>query len=190
MSYEIEYAKHAYKTKDKYNNDVFFSYIEIASNNVHPRIPRPVFFAEGESWKIIQRACQIGMDCESGCFKPRGRWVSPESYIRRWREVLKEAPSFEWFIQRNPHTKFEIAVKKEKFLAYLTNSPTDDEYSPANQIRGIIKDIIPRERRFYDEDVLIYEVPIKTFDDVHKATSLKTYLTKDKQLYWFDLIVN
>ena len=36
MSYEIEYSKHALKAKNKYNDDVFFTYVKICSNNVSP----------------------------------------------------------------------------------------------------------------------------------------------------------
>ena len=60
MSYEIEYSKHAFKGKDQYDNDAFFTYVKTSSNNVDPRTPNPRFFKAGQAYEIIGEACKVG----------------------------------------------------------------------------------------------------------------------------------
>lgn len=188
MSYEIEYSKHAFKSKNKYGDDAFFCYVMVCSNNVDPRTPRPMFFANGQTWNIIQQACRFGADCESGGYKPKNRWVSPESYIKNWRGVLKEAMSLE-FLTNGRFVEMTIAVKKEVFQATMSaEAPKDKKYS-FERLQKTLTDprVKSEDRRWFDENLVQLSIHIKTYADVELYQELFYDMKELNLLYFTDL---
>jgi hypothetical protein len=188
MGYEIEYKKVAFKVLDKYGDEVYFTYITQASNNVSPRIPRPAFFEAGRAWEIIQQACKVGADVESGMYKPKNRWSTPESYIRAWRKTLKEALPLEDLVRENPYARLEIAVLKERFQTYLNTAPAikDKEYYH-KRITNLIMGLACRDKKFFDDDIRVFEIPIKSFSDVEKYKDLLYCICNEGLLYYRSL---
>ena len=188
MSYEIEYSKHALKAKNKYNDDVFFTYVKICSNNVSPRHPGPMFFAHGQAWNIIQQACKFGADCESGSYKPKNRWVSPESYIKNWRKVLKEATPLGEFA-RDHFIKLTVAVKKGDFQETMLSEPPKDKKFYFDRISKALEDprVVWEERQWFEENLLQYSIHIEYYEDVELARDLFNDLKEIGHLYMSDL---
>jgi hypothetical protein len=185
MSYEIEYTKRAYRATDKYGNEAFFTYVTTCSNNVDPRTPRPFFFGTGMRWEIIRRACEFAGSCESGVWKPLNRRVSPESYIRRWREVLKNAPTLEEFLDHN-RMNFRLVMKNEATKTYLDNAPTNpnpDKYR-WDRIRELLEGLTFQDSKMYNESYTSVEIPVKIYADVERAVELNNHLKEVSLLAW------
>jgi len=186
MSYEIEYEKKAYRALDKHGEEVFFTYVTTCSNNVDPRTPRPRFFKAGRRYEIIQRACEFAGDCESGCWKPKNRWVSPESYIRRWRKVLKEAVSLEVLHGR---MTLRLTMKQAELKDYLEHggdepiNPNPDKYR-WNQITELLKELPRTDTKMYNESYTFVEIRVKTYADVERAVELESHLKEIGLLAW------
>lgn len=196
MSYEIEYTKKAYRAhSDTHNTDVFFAFCTIASNNVDPRIPRPFFIGIGHDWEIIQEVCQIAGDCESGCLKPHNRRCSPESYIRRWREVLRDAPSLEGFAGSN-NLHLKLTMKRDALKAYLKSEPViksiaqQDHWAEQasrarwNRISELLKGLPWNEHKWFDEEHVSVDIPVKSYADVERAVELAGHLKEVSLLCW------
>ena len=184
MSYEIEYTKKAFKAhSDTYNDDVYFAFITTASNNVDPRTPRPMLVGIGMAWEIIQKVCVLASDCESGCLKPKNRRCSPESYIRRWREVLKTAPSLE----NLRHLRLKLTIKYRELLAYLdeANVPTDnsDKYR-WDRIKELLKGCMLNSHTWFNEEHTSVEFSIKSYEDIKRAVELESHLKEVSLLCW------
>lgn len=188
MGYEIEYKKVAFKALDKHGDEAYFTYITQASNNVSPQIPRPAFFEAGRAWQIIQQACKVGADVESGMHKPNNRWSTPESYIRAWRKILKEARPLEDLVRGNPYARLEIAVLKDRFQTYLNTAPAnkDKEYYH-KRITALIAGLACVDKKFFDEDIRVFEISIKSFSDVEKYKELLDCICNEGLLYYQSL---
>ena len=186
MSYEIEYTKKAYRAhSDTYNTDVFFTFCMIASNNVDPRTPHPYFIGIGQGWEIIQKVCQIAGDCESGCLQPHNRRCSPESYIRRWRQVLKDAPSLEGFAN-STHLQLKLTMKRDALKAYLNSEPVvknPDKYR-WDRISELLKGLPWDEHKWFDEEHASVEIRVRTYADVERAMELAGHLKEVSLLCW------
>jgi hypothetical protein len=183
MSYEIEYTKKAFKAhSDTYNTDVYFAYVTHASNNVDPRTPHPMLVGIGMAWEIIQKVCVLASDCESGCLKPKNRRVSPESYIRRWREVLKTAPSLETL----KYLRLKLTMKHDKLEAYLDNVPTNPNSDKWrwDRIRELINPLSPERTTWFDEKHTTVEIPVKSYEDIKRAVELEHLLKEASLLCW------
>jgi hypothetical protein len=187
MSYEIEYSKHAFKGTDHLGNEAFFTYAKTASNNVSPRTPIPRLIKAGWAYEIIGEACRIGAVVESGCWKPRNRWSTPEAYIRSWRQKLKEARPFEEFTRENPLAEIEIAVRRDAFQTYLDTPPANPNPAGWTKIRiqellkhGVVKE----DRPFFNEKLLLLKINLRTFSDVEKAVELSQLIRDVGLLYW------
>lgn len=181
MSYEIEYSKKAYRSTDKYGNEAFVTYVTTCSNNVDPRTPRPMFFWAGQRWEIIKRACDFAGDCESGVWKPKNRWVSPESYIRNWRKVLRNALSLEVLHGR---LRFKLTMKHEAFRAYLKSEPNLGMEYQWGRVKELIVGLTMEDFRRYDQDYTSVEIPVKSYADVERAVELNEHLKKIGVLGW------
>lgn len=186
MSYEIEYSKRAFKAHDAtYNDEVYFAFITTASNNVDPRVPRPMLIGIGQGWEIIKKVCVLSSSCESGCLKPNNRSCTPESYIRRWREVLKNAPSLEELLN---HTRLslELTVKQDELKAYLANTPTNpnpDKYQ-WDRIKGLLGTLPLTDGTWFNEKHTEIEIPVKSYEDIERAVELEHLLKEQHLLCW------
>lgn len=183
MSYEIEYEKKAYRATNKHGEEVFFAFVTTCSNNVDPRTPRPHLIGIGRRWEIIQKVCGIAGDCESGCWKPKNRMVSPESYIRRWRKVLSEAaPSLE----RMTNLRLKLTMKHQELVTYLASTPdiaNPDKYR-WERINELLKDRHWDVHKWYDEGQVAVEFPIKSYEDIEKTLELESHLKEVSLLCW------
>jgi hypothetical protein len=186
MSYEIEYLKKAYKSKNKYGDDVYFTYVMTCSNNVFPRTPHPAFVAHGRGWEVIQKICGIAADCESGCWKPLNRWVSPESYIRRWRKVLKEAPPLENFAPGQLSLKLTMKQQELKTMLEFPEIPGEPNKHYIKRGKELLKEInLPLvEAKWFDETHTTLKVPIETYADVERVMELQNCLKNLNLLCW------
>jgi hypothetical protein len=187
MSYEIEYSKKAYKATDKYGNEVYVTYVTTCSNNVDPRTPRPFFFGAGQRWEIIKRACEFAGDCESGCWQPGNRRVSAESYIRRWRLVLKDAPPLEELL-KPCGCAFRFTMKNEATRNYLNKdkaptNPNPDRYR-WDRIQGLLEGLTFDYFKMCNETYLYVEIPVRTYADVERAIELNSHLREVSLLAW------
>jgi hypothetical protein len=186
MSYEIEYSKHCFKGTDHFDGEAFFTYVKTASNNVDPRTPTPRFFRAGREYEIIGEACRVGADVESGCWKPRNRWSSPEAYIKSWRLKLKGARPFEEFVHENPLAEIEIAVVRDAFQTYLDTPPANP--NPAGwtkeRIQELLKETTKEDKPFFNERLLLLKINLRTFSDVEKAVELTGLIKDVGLLYW------
>jgi hypothetical protein len=193
MSYEIEYTKKAFKAhSDVYNDDVYFAYVTHASNNVDPRTPRPMLVGIGMAWEIIQKVCVLASDCESGCLKPKNRRCSPESYIRRWREVLKAAPSLETL----KYLRLKLTMKHDELKAYLDKVPgtggTPDIFWRWSRIKELLESYSlffsttphPNMTTWFDEKHISVEIPVKSYEDIKRAVELEHLLKDVSLLCW------
>jgi hypothetical protein len=187
MSHDIEYTKKAYRAhSDKYNTDVFFAFLMHSANNVDPRTPHPYFVGIGQDWEIIQKVCGLAADCESGCLQPGGRRCRPESYIRRWREVLKNAPTLEQFVDSNPYLRLKLTMKRDALKAYLKSEPVianPDKYR-WDRISELLKGLPWNEHKFFDEEHVSVEIPVKSYADVQRAVELDGLLKEVSILCW------
>jgi len=183
MSYEIEYSKHAFKAKDRYGNDVFFTYVMTCSNNVDPRTPRPFFVGIGQGWEIIRKVCVLAGECESGCIRPKNRGCSPESYIRRWREILRDAPSLE-----TTNLRLKLTMKHEELEHYLDkdNVPTDpDDKRRWDTIRDLLEPFpFSDVTTWYKEKHRSVEIPVTSYLDIERAIELQRNLREVSLLCW------
>jgi hypothetical protein len=202
MSYEIEYSKHAFFVPDPTFEKSFFTYVKTSSNNVDPRTPNPRLFKAGQEYEIIGEACRVGAMVESGCWKPRNRWSSPEAYIKSWRLKLKEARPFEEFAREHPIAEIEIAVVKEAFQTYLdtpltnadwTNAPLGDDKRKLitrnlsfnkERIQELTGQVIKEDRPFFNERLLLFKINLRTYQDVVKAVELTALIKDVSLLYW------
>jgi len=184
MSYEIEYSKKAYKAhSDTYNTDVYFAYATHASNNVDPRTPRPMLVGIGMDWEIIQKVCVLASDCESGCLQPGGQRCKPESYIRRWREVLKNALPLELA----PHLRLKLTMKHGALLAYVKNEPavnTNPEHYRWERITELLKGRPWDVHTWFNEEHASVEFPIRSYEDIKSTIELESHLKEVSLLAW------
>ena len=192
MSYAIEYSKRAFYAVDQYGEKVFFTFVEVCSNNVSPRIPKPMYFHHGREYEIIGQACKVGASVESGCWKPKGRWCSPENYVKKWRQVIKESKPFDDFSEKYPLARLRIAVINEALDAYMERRPNvADKNNPKgyryDRILKLIIDTESKETRFYDQLLNEFVIPIIKYQDVEKAIELRNLLIEEKLLYWLNL---
>jgi len=186
MSYEIEYSKHAFYVPDPTFEKSFFTYVKTSSNNVDPRTPNPILFKSGHAYEIIGEACRVGASVESGCWKPRNRWTSPEAYIKSWRQKLKEARPFEEFVHDNPSAQIEVAVKKDAFQTYLDTPPANpnpDGYRK-DRIKDLITGIQTYEEHFFNDTLTKFMFSLRTYKDVEKAVELTGLLKEEGLLFW------
>jgi len=193
MSYEIEYTKKAFKAhSDTYNDDVYFAYVTHASNNVDPRTPRPMLVGIGMGWEIIQKVCVLASDCESGCLQPKNRRVSPESYIRRWREVLKNAPSLDTL----KYLRLKLTMKHDELKAYLDKDNVPTNPNPDkwrwDQIRELLEPFtlfssttpFAGMTTWFNEKHISVEIPVKSYEDIKRAVELESHLKEVGLLCW------
>jgi hypothetical protein len=189
MSYEIEYTKKAYRAhSDTYNDDVYFTYVTHASNNVDPRTPHPMLVGIGMGWEIIQKVCVLASDCESGCLKPNNRSCSPESYIRRWREVLKAAPSLESFIADHRNLRLKLTMKRHELETYLDEANVPTNPNPDkwrwDRVKELLKPCPVTFIRWFDEEHTYVEIPVKSYEDIKRAVELESHLKEVNLLCW------
>ncbi|MBE3144545.1 MAG: hypothetical protein IMZ61_11570 [Planctomycetes bacterium] len=186
MSYEIEYSKHAFFIPAPTFEKAFFTYVKTASNNVDPRTPNPRLFKAGYAYEVIGEACRVGASVESGCWKPRNRWSSPEAYIKSWRLKLKEARPFEEFVREHPCAEIEIAVVKDAFQTYLDTPPAN--VNPAGwtkeRIQELIGQAVKEDRPFFNEKLLLFKINLRTYQDVKNAAELTALIKDVGLLYW------
>jgi len=99
MSYRIEYQWRAFLLPSSslgLSEDRFVIAIEGGNNNVcNPRTGR-----RSRSWsaclagthdQVLREAVGIAGCCEGGSLQPHGRYCTPESYIRRIRQLIAQA---------------------------------------------------------------------------------------------------
>lgn len=184
MSHEIEYSKKAFKAhSETYNTDVYFAFITTASNNVDPRILHPTLVGIGQSWEIIQKVCVLASECESGCLQPGGRRCSPETYIRRWRQVLKDAQPLETL----KYLRLKLTMKAGKLREYLDkdNMPTDstDMYR-WDRIRELLGERPWSVHKWFDEEHVCVEFPVESYKDIELTVELGNHLKEVSLLTW------
>jgi len=189
MSYEIEYTRKAIKAKNQHGDDVFLCWSTVASNNVYPRRPSPMFMANGQRWEVISKICrEIAPSCESGCWKPRNRRTTPEAYLRGWRKVLAEAETFEQFLAGR-YVSLELEMPKAKLIAYRVTEPTATEkHSPKkyrwDRINEILSDFKLEECKWFDEEHVKVCKQVTSYGDVELMIELQNLLSEEKLLCW------
>jgi hypothetical protein len=186
MSYEIEYTKRALKSKNKYGNDAYICWSTVASNNVSPRTPSPMLLATGQEWEVISKICQeIAPSCESGCWKPRNRWTTPEAYLKSWRKVLKDAVSLEDFLQSS-RLMLRLEMPKEKLKQYLATEPTNPNPDGWRwkEIGKLLEGLPLEERKWFDEEHLQTYLYVKSYTDIERMMNLYHFLSDEKLLCW------
>ena len=189
MSYEIEYSKHAFFVPPSIEK-VFLTYVKTCSNNVDPRTPHPRLFKAGHAYEVIGEACRVGASVESGCWKPRNRWITPEVYIRSWRRKLTEARPFEEFVRENPCAQIDVAVRKDVFQTYKDTPPANP--NPAgyrkNRINDLIIDVarhgLIENEHFFDQTLIVFKFSLRNYQDVVKAVELTGLLKEEELLFW------
>ena len=186
MSYEIEYQKKAYKAQNSYGDEVYFTFIMTSSNNIDPRTPRPMFFANGQGYEIIQQACKFAARCESGILKPNNRDCSPESYIRRWRQVLKDATPLEQFASNNPFFGLKLTMNKDVLRTYLEIEPAQSCPTRCrwDRVKELLQGLSLEESRWFDEEHTSVFIRVKNYSDVERATALFHLLKEAKATRW------
>ena len=122
MSYEIEYKREAYyleNEQNKFNEKDFIVFVQEGSNNCY-EISWSGRQKRERSWKIIQKGweysiiqeiCYRSGFCEGGSLKLNGRDVTPESYLKLYRKLLKSAKPFSEFNKDFLTKEFVINVK-------------------------------------------------------------------------------
>lgn len=187
MSYEIEYSKRAFKAHDAtYNDEVYFAFITTASNNVDPRVPSPMLIGTGMRWEIISKVCVMASSCESGCLKPNNRKCTPESYIRRWREVLKNAPSLEEYLNHN-RLSLKLTMKHDElklYLASIPDNPNPDKWR-WDRIRELLEPLhLSDVYTWFSANHTFVEIPVKSYEDIKRAVELEHLLKEASLLCW------
>lgn len=186
MSYEIEYSKRAFKAHDAtYNDEVYFAFITTASNNVDPRVPSPMLIGIGMRWEIISKVCVMASSCESGCLKPNNRRCSPESYIRRWREVLKEAVPLE----NIRGLRLKLTMKHDELKAYLDKDNVPTNPNPDkwrwDRIRELLEPLhLSDVSTWFNERHTSVEIPVTSYEDIKRAVELENHLKEVSLLCW------
>jgi hypothetical protein len=114
MSYEIEYDYHAMRLSTPPDAPTrFLAAVLTGSNNTYvgkQRTRRWQVQYLGTEVQVLQQAVYFAAACEGGMCKPKGRDCAPEDYIRRIRNLLKDAPSEnDTRVRWQPYVKLPVA---------------------------------------------------------------------------------
>jgi hypothetical protein len=117
------------------------------------------------NYNIIQKVCDRAGACEGGGLQPGGKWISPEAYLKRYRNKIKDAPLITEFFKQNNLARFEIRV-----------SP-DSNYE--REIVEELKEYIHEEVGYYSKEKELWaEIRIndrESFNKFHKLWSLARF---------------
>jgi hypothetical protein len=142
-----------------------------------------MFMANGQRWEVISKICrEIAPLCESGCWKPRNRWTTPEAYLRGWRKVLAEAETFEQFLAGR-YVSLELEMPKAKLAVYQATEPAGNKYH-WGRINELLTGLEREERRWFDEEHVRVCKQVTTHEDVVRMVELQNLLSEEKLLCW------
>ncbi len=175
MSYEIEKGKYAFKYKDKYNEDCFLCWIKIGSNNIIPRSYKPYFLIADDEYQVIKKVLDLCKDVVGGCLKPYGKWITPESYLKSWREVLKNADDFEDFKKLYPNAILKFSIDK-KSLKRIDKLKT--KVYAIEDLRKLLSKATQEQNKRYKEnwDIIFKLDNTEVFKSIQQFISLIKYL--------------
>lgn len=179
MSYEIERLKKCIRFKDDSptEEDDFFIYTELASNNVIPHSYSNVFIGAGWRYECLKGVCEWAGECEGGMLKPYGKESTAESYIKRWKEVIDNTP---------PISKLQVPVRLILTVRQELKTIKLKEYEDRfmKEIENTYK---CSEESYFDEDcikIVIDATEWKHFIDWRKALSI---LKENKLLVFYKI---
>jgi len=146
MSYTIEYSAEVYKVPAEWEQSSEDSYLLIITqgdNNVYEadnkRRARDTDIVEfGWQYSIIGKVCTRAGACEGGSLVINGRNITPEGYIKRFRDKIKDAPLILDFFKQAKTARFKI--------------DPDPESSYDKERLETYKDYITAESNYYDND--------------------------------------
>lgn len=142
MSYEIEYKGEVYKdVSEKSSEPSFLLVITAGDNNVYElgnrRRSRDTYIvAYGWNYSIVQEICKRAGSCEGGGLQPGNKYMSPEDYLKRYRNKIKNAPSINEFYKQCNLARFRLIDDPEgwqldyfeKYKEFIHKEP--DHYHP------------------------------------------------------------
>lgn len=125
----------------------------------------------GDKTSLMKHSCLMGADCEAGYVRPGGNSASAEGYIRKTREMAKEAPMF-------PSQCLRTGVSLPQKLTFAANQGAIEANSEAKLIFALMGG---KEEKHYGDSEVCMEVAI---DDELPALigKLRGLLGKDLQI--------
>lgn len=104
----------------------------------------------GDQTSLMKHSCLMGADCEAGYVRPGGRSVSVEGYIRKTREMVKEAPMF-------PSQCLRTGVSLPRTLSFSASQNVLEANPEAKVIFALMGG---SEEKHYGESEVRMDVPI------------------------------
>lgn len=137
MSYTIEYSAEVYKEPAEWEQSSENSYLLIITqgdNNVYEadnrrRARETDIVSYGWNYSVIQHICNRAGACEGGSLVINGKSITPEGYIKRYRDKIKNAPLIIEFFKQCKTARFRIVIdpesnydkeRAEKYKDYIT----------------------------------------------------------------------
>jgi hypothetical protein len=146
MSYTIEYNAEVYKVPAEWESSSENSYLLIITqgdNNVYEadnkrRARDTDIVAFGWAYSVIGKVCYRAAACEGGGLVINGKSITPEGYIKRFRDKIKSAPLIIDFFNQHKTARFKI--------------DPDPESTYDKERLEKYKDYITEESNYYDKD--------------------------------------
>ena len=149
MSYTIEYSAEVYKVPAEWGRSSENSYILIITqgdNNVYEgdnrrRARETDIVSYGWEYSIIQKVCIRAGSCEGGSLVINGKSITPEGYIKRFRNKIQNAPLILEFYNQRKTARFRLNPDKdssydnerlEKYKEYITEE--ENYYSKSKEL--------------------------------------------------------
>jgi len=123
MSYTIEYKGEVYKDAQTGMSEPSYLLIQtIGDNNVYElnnrRRARSTYITGyGWNYNIIAQICKYAGACEGGGLQPMNKSMTPENYLKKYRNKIKNAPSINEFFLQGRTARFQLRndLTKEHF---------------------------------------------------------------------------
>jgi hypothetical protein len=167
MSYAIEYTKRLYTLpKEKSFEQNYLALVKIGDNNCYEtttnrRVRDWQFFESGWKYNIIKKVCDWAGECEGGSLQPRGRWTTPENYLKSWRKMFNNIQPFSCFL-REFTTREGIIYLKHKHMKHLS------EYAKEELKEFLLKDDKWSKSYNENEDETTMKIQIEKPEDIEE----------------------
>jgi hypothetical protein len=158
MSYTIEYKGEVYKDSMTGMSEPSYLLIQtIGDNNVYEasnrRRARSTYITGyGWNYNIIADICKYAGSCEGGGLQPRNKYCTPEDYLKKYRNKIKNAPSINEFFMQGLKARFQLkSLSKEdwgfdyytKYAEYIREEP--NRYEPSEVSKWCEVNLVNRE---------------------------------------------
>lgn len=172
MSYTIEYSSEVYKVPPDGGLDEnhYLLVITQGDNNVYEasgrgrgrRARSRYIISYGWNYSTIQKVCERAGYCEGGGLQPGNHWISPEAYLQRYRDKIKNAPPIEKFFEQNNKARFELRIDPES------------EYQ--KELLEKHKEYIHEETGYYSKEKELWaEIHLNDMESFKKFSELWSY---------------